>query len=132
MIGGLGCYGAAGMGKNHKSYHLGVAAENDAAAVLAQDGYHVLGQRYKTPAGEIDLIVTKGGALGFVEVKRRRNYEDAAWSITERQQRRIAGAAAYWLQQAGDNRAFETITFDAVFVCPGLPPHHVIDAFRPQ
>ncbi len=111
------------------SYSVGVDAETDAAQTLAANGYKILNRRYKTPAGEIDLVVSRGDELGFVEVKKRRNAAEAAWSITERQQRRIIDAAQYWMQNFPDQSA-QSITFDAVFVCPGKPPEHVVDAFR--
>ncbi|MBC8050549.1 MAG: YraN family protein [Hyphomicrobiales bacterium] len=115
--------------ERRKNYKSGVDAEAHAAQTLACNGYTILNRRYKTPAGEIDLVVSRGDELGFVEVKKRRSLEEAAWSITERQQRRIIDAASYWMQNFPDQGA-QSITFDAVFVCPGQPPEHVVDAFR--
>ncbi len=111
------------------NYSAGVDAEMDAAQTLASNGYKILNRRYKTPAGEIDLVVSRGDELGFIEVKKRRTAEEAAWSITGRQQRRIIDAAQYWMQNFPDQSA-QSITFDAIFVCPGQPPQHVVDAFR--
>jgi putative endonuclease len=36
-------------------------------------------QRY--PVGEIDLVALKGRRLVFIEVKRRKTKEDAAWTL---------------------------------------------------
>lgn len=112
------------------NYASGVDAENTAAQCLARDGYQILNRRYKTPAGEIDLVVSRGDELKFVEVKKRRNAEEAAWAITGRQQRRIIDAASYWMQNFPEQNA-QSITFDAVFICPNRPPQHIVDAFRP-
>lgn len=115
--------------KKQTSYKKGVDAEARAAAALMADGYRILNQRFRTPAGEIDLVVRRGSYLGFVEVKRRRSTAEAAWAITARQQRRIADAALYWLQANPDHGA-ENITFDAMLLSPGKRPEHIVDAFR--
>jgi putative endonuclease len=46
--------------------------------------------------GEIDLVALKGKRLAFIEVKRRRTAEDAAWTVPAKQRRRIVRAAQYW------------------------------------
>ncbi|MDX2263963.1 MAG: YraN family protein [Hyphomicrobiales bacterium] len=111
-------------------YGSGVAAEAEAAGALQTHGYEVLARRYKSPSGEIDLVVSKANVVSFVEVKRRRSQEEAAWAVTPRQQRRISEAAACWLQ-AAPAYARHDVTFDAVLIAPGSPPYHMIDAFRP-
>ena len=52
-------------------YRSGHTAEFAAAAYLIARGHRILARRFKTPAGEIDLITLKAGRVGFVEVKRR-------------------------------------------------------------
>jgi putative endonuclease len=49
--------------------------------------------RDETPVGEIDLVALKGKRLAFIEVKRRRTAEDAAWTVPAKQRRRIVRAA---------------------------------------
>jgi Holliday junction resolvase-like predicted endonuclease len=73
-----------------KAYQKGRDAERDAAAMLTRRGYEILSRRFRSPAGEIDLVASKGPHLAIVEVKARRNRDEAAWSVTPRQQRRIA------------------------------------------
>jgi putative endonuclease len=119
----------ASSAKRNKAYHTGVEAEEHAAAMLAQRGYNILGRRFRSPAGEIDLIAANGSHLSFVEVKARRTLADAAWAVTPRQQRRIAEAAGHWLQsfpEYGDH----DITFDAILVAPRQLPEYIPDAFR--
>jgi putative endonuclease len=112
-----------------KAYQTGVEAESHAADMLADRGFNILGRRFRSPAGEIDLIATNGSHLAFVEVKARRTLAEAAWSVTPRQQRRIADAASHWLQcypEYGDC----DITFDAILVAPRQHPEYIPDAFR--
>jgi putative endonuclease len=97
--------------------------------MLASRGFSVLGRRFRSPAGEIDLIAANGSHLAFVEVKARRTLADAAWSVTPRQQRRIAEAAGHWLQCFPEYEGHD-ITFDAILVAPRQLPEYIPDAFR--
>ena len=82
-----------------------------------------MAQRYKTPVGEIDLVALKGKRLAFIEVKRRKTREDAAWTIPTRQRRRIVRAAQYWL--AGHpSYAGHDIAFDVVLAAPWAWPRY--------
>ena len=112
-----------------KAYQAGLDAENNAAAMLADRGFSVLGRRFRSPAGEIDLIAANGSHLAFVEVKARRTLADAARSVTPRQQRRIAEAAGHWLQCFPEYEGHD-ITFDAILVAPRRLPEYIPDAFR--
>jgi len=112
------------------SHSKGVAAEGVAVEALQAAGFEVLNRRYRTPAGEVDLVVASPNALAFVEVKRRASAAQAMEAITPRQQMRIAGAAEIWLQ-AHPEYADRDITFDAILVCPRSAPRHIRDAFRP-
>jgi putative endonuclease len=112
------------------SYAKGVAAEDVAEKTLRKLGFQVLDRRYRTAAGELDLVVAASHSLAFVEVKRRSSRAQAVEAITPRQQGRITGAAEIWLQ-AHPEYADRDITFDAVVICPRTPPYHIPDAFRP-
>jgi putative endonuclease len=80
-----------------KAYRSGVLAEAIVATLLRVKGHRIVAQRYKTPVGEIDLVALEGKRLAFIEVKRRKTREDAAWTLPSRQRRRIVRAAQYWL-----------------------------------
>jgi putative endonuclease len=110
------------------SYALGVAAESHARQLLESKSYHIVAQRYKTKAGEIDLVARRGDHLAFVEVKRRKTQEDAAWAIAPRQQARIALAAEVFL---GEHEGFAecSTSFDVVLVSPGEGCAHIEQAF---
>ena len=113
------------------AYQKGHDAERDAAAMLTGLGYEILSRRFRSPAGEIDLVASNGAHLAFVEVKARRNRDDAAWSVTPRQQRRIADAAGYWLQSFPEYQDRD-MSFDAVLVAPRQRAEYICDAFRPN
>ena len=111
-----------------KAYRSGVLAEALAASLFRLKGYAIVARRYKTPVGEIDLVALKGTRLVFVEVKRRKTMEDAAWTLPAKQRRRIARAAQYWL---ANNPSFagHDMAFDVVLTAPWSLPRHLPNAF---
>jgi putative endonuclease len=115
--------------KRRKAYERGHQAEAQAAGMLERRGYKILNRRYRSPAGEIDLVALNGRHLAFVEVKSRRHLSDAAYSVTERQQRRIADAAGYWLQTNPDYLDSD-MSFDAVLIASLGQSEYIQDAFR--
>ena len=72
-----------------RAYRSGLFAETLAALLLRLKGHRVVARGYETPVGEIDLVALKGKRLAFIEVKRRRTAEDAAWTVPAKQRRRI-------------------------------------------
>jgi putative endonuclease len=111
------------------AFRLGISAESRAAAFLIAKGFRILARRWRSPVGEIDIIARRRHLLVFVEVKARESFEDAAWSVTDRQRARIAAAAEIWLAQQGDHD-FRDMRFDAVLVAPGRIPRHLPAAFE--
>jgi putative endonuclease len=63
-----------------KAYRSGLFAETLTALLLRLKGHRIVAQRYRTPVGEIDLVALKGKRLAFIEVKRRKTKEEAAWA----------------------------------------------------
>lgn len=110
------------------TYRSGLRAEALAAWLLRCKGYRILGRRYRTRVGEIDLIARRGGTLAFVEVKARRARATAAESIHVRNQQRVVRAAQHYLQ-AHPELAALAIRFDAVLVAWYRWPHHIRHAF---
>jgi len=110
------------------AFALGISAESRAAAFLIAKGFRILARRWRSPVGEIDIIARRRQLLVFVEVKARENFDDAAWSVTDRQRARIAAAAEAWLARQGDH-GFTDMRFDAVLVVPGRIPRHIPAAF---
>ena len=110
------------------AFRTGISAESRAAAFLIAKGFRILARRWRSPVGEIDIIARRRGLLVFVEVKARENLDDAAWSVSERQRRRIIAAAEAWLAQHADDR-IRDIRLDVMLVAPGRIPHHIPAAF---
>ena len=121
--------------KRQKAEKKGRTAEFIAAQMLRLKGYKILTQRFKTKAGEIDIIAKKSGTIVFVEVKSRKTLEDGLFSVTARQQERIYTAAELWLAQAErenlDPSQEFAVRFDVIVVAPNQLPDHIMDAFRP-
>ena len=110
------------------AFRTGISAESRAAAFLIAKGFRILARRWRCPLGEIDIVARRRRLLVFVEVKARERLDDAAWSVTERQRTRIAGAAEVWLAQYPDERIRAT-SADAMLVAPGRIPRHITAAF---
>ncbi len=110
------------------AFRTGLSAESRAAALLIAKGFRILARRWRSPAGEIDIIARRRQLLVFVEVKARGDLDEAAESVTPRQQQRIAAAAEAWLARYGDD-SFRDIRFDAILVAPGKIPRHIPAAF---
>jgi putative endonuclease len=99
---------------NHAS---GIKAEEQALIFLSSRGFSLLHKRFKTKAGEIDLIVSKDTIIIFCEVKKRKTLDEAAYAVTPRAQSRIRLSAEIWLAENPDH-AHKDLRFDCVFVLP--------------
>ena len=110
------------------AFRVGISAESRAAMLLVAKGFRILARRWRSPAGEIDIIARRRSLLVFVEVKARATLDDAAWSVTDRQRVRIIAAAEAWLARNADDR-IRDIRFDAMLVAPGHIPRHIPAAF---
>jgi putative endonuclease len=113
------------------AFKLGLSAEGRAAALLLAKGFRIVARRFRSPVGEIDIVAKRGALLIFVEVKARPALDDAAWSVTERQKKRIAAAAAGWLVAHPDD-AMCDMRFDAILVAPRSLPRHIKGAFEAE
>ena len=111
------------------AFQLGISAESRAAALLIAKGFRILARRWKSPAGEIDIVARRRHLLVFVEVKARADLDQAAESVTPRQRARIAAAAEAWLAVHGSD-GFRDIRFDVILVAPGKLPRHIAGAFE--
>jgi putative endonuclease len=75
----------AGEARRRIAFRFGLSAESRAAAYLVAEGYRILGRRFRTPVGEIDIVARRRGVLIFVEVKARESFDAAAEAIGPRQ-----------------------------------------------
>jgi putative endonuclease len=122
----------SGFAKNAKrmaAFRLGVSAESVAAFFLGAKGYRTIARRWKSPVGEIDLVVKRGRLIVFVEVKARKALDQAAESVLLRQRRRIVAAAGAWLAAHPEHAGYD-MRFDAILVAPGRMPQHIVSAFE--
>ena len=120
----------AGDRARRRSAHLfGLKAETIAAILLTLKGYSILARRFAAHGGEVDLVVRRGGAVAFVEVKARADLDAAADAISPAKRRRIGRAARAWLARNPWAVDF-TLRGDAVFVARGKLPRHVRCAYR--
>jgi putative endonuclease len=110
------------------AFGVGVTAEGRAAAYLERHGYAIAARRFKSKVGEVDIVARRGAELLFVEVKARRRLEDAALSVTPRQQRRIVAAAEAWLADHPDDGGCD-IRFDVILVARDGRAQHIAAAF---
>jgi len=110
----------------------GRRSETWAALLLRLKGYRILGRRVRTHAGEIDLIArAPSGLVCFIEVKARGDEGAAIESVGQRQQSRIARAAALYVAGKPALRD-KGMRFDIVTVSPRAWPRHIRDAWRPD
>ena len=110
------------------AFRVGISAESRAAALLVAKGFRILARRWRSPAGEIDIVARRKHLLIFVEVKARADFDTAAESVSPRQQQRIAAAAEAWLAAYG-TASLRDFRFDVILVVPGKMPRHIPGAF---
>jgi putative endonuclease len=105
------------------AFLFGHDAEYWAGLLLMAKGYRIRERRLLLGGGEVDLVVSRGKTLVFVEVKARATLDDALLTITSAKLARIAKAARAYLGRLP--RLPDTIRCDAVLVAPGRFPHHI-------
>lgn len=97
-----------------KAYMKGKVVEWFACFVLLLKGYRFLAWRFRTPVGELDLVMQKKGFLVGVEVKKRSLLEDALSCVTPRAEKRLKAALHIYQKTCG--RSFEDCRLDVFAV----------------
>lgn len=97
------------------SYHSGLAAENAVACLYEKQGHQIACRRWKTVAGEVDLIARKGGNVIFIEVKKSLTFDRAAEMLSARQISRLFASAAIFLDGEPNGQNSEA-RFDVALV----------------
>ena len=113
--------------KSHASYRRGIWSELWVSVWLFCKGYRVLERRYKTPVGEIDLILRSRKLIIFCEVKARTSLEESLYALRPHQQQRITRAAGFFCATHPQFAQFD-FRFDYVAVYKGVC-HHVKNAW---
>ncbi len=107
-------------------------AEDQTALHLEAQGLQLVARNFRCRLGEIDLIMTDGDVLVFVEVRFRRDerYGGGVESVTRNKQRKLIAAARAYLAHA--RAAERPCRFDVVSVAKrNYGPHFlwIRDAF---
>lgn len=117
--------------RRKKAYSFGHFAEWAAMVYMVFKGYRLIARRYKTPKGEIDLIMQKGHCTVFVEVKARKTHEAALFSLQPAQQQRIIDAATIFVGRRPE-MAGRDMRFDFIVVSMREGIHHILNAFTQE
>lgn len=105
------------MSARSASAQEGAAAEQRVAAFLERAGLSPVARNYRSPFGEIDLVMQHGETLVFIEVRFRAHsrFGAAAETVDARKQARLRATAEHYLQR--DRRASKRpCRFDIVAV----------------
>lgn len=119
------------MKKLDTNYARGMMAEIYALVYLLAKGYRFCAWRYKTPMGEVDLVMRRGKTTVFVEVKLRPTRDDALAAVTPVMRSRIARAAQHFMAhhaKRGAGGADGDMRFDVVAVA-GMRLMHLDNAW---
>ena len=114
--------------KRIRAERLGRWSEYRAALALLFKGYRIVALRYKTKAGEVDIIARRGDLVIFVEVKARRDLRAGVDAVGYEAERRIANAADHWLRRQSDATRL-SLRHDIIVVRPWRWPTHFEGAF---
>jgi len=96
-----------------------------AAWWLRLHGWRIVGERIRTPRGEVDLVARRGKALAFIEVKARATAEQLDLSIDAYRLRRVIAAAEALVARYG--KGAEEIRVDVILVAPWAMPRHLVN-----
>jgi len=120
----------------HGPHRLGRWGERTAEHFLIRKGWRVLARNHRFGRREIDLIVSRGEVLAFVEVKTRAGeaFGTPAEAVTALKRRDIEAVATSYLARCPGRWA--GIRFDVVSIVRDVASgcvhiEHVEDAWRP-
>jgi putative endonuclease len=112
------------------TYLYGLFAEKIASEYMLKEGFKLLFNRYKTPYGELDLVMNKSDLITFIEVKARKklhkNYLEE--TITTTQQRRNYNAAEFFLSENQQYHSF-LCRFDLVIIQGNKIFNHIVGIY---
>jgi len=113
---------------DHSKIARGRWGEDRAAEHYRRLGYEVLDRNWRSPTGELDLVVRNASTVVFSEVKARRSadYGPASSAVTVAKQRRIRQLAVEWLRANGVRAG--AVRFDVVSIT-GTQLELIDDAF---
>ncbi len=87
-----------GPSERRRAVRAGALAEDRVAEWLVARGWTVLARRWRGGGGELDLVVARGEALRFVEVKLRSERDPVGLEVfSPRKMARVRRAGEAWL-----------------------------------
>jgi len=100
---------------NNSSSDAGRIAECIALGYLENKNLSLLGQNYRCPYGEIDLIMQDKDTIVFIEVRSRKNktFLDPVETIDRKKMNKIIKTAENYIQR-NQNKARSQFRFDVV------------------
>jgi putative endonuclease len=112
---------------------LGELGEALAERWLMRQGWVVRARRYRVGHRDLDLIVSDGATVAFVEVKARRGlaFGHPVEAVTHRKKKELARSALIWIDRNGVSG--EVYRFDVMGILiegKRVRVRHVPDAFR--
>ncbi|MBI4168899.1 MAG: YraN family protein [Acidobacteria bacterium] len=113
---------------------MGRRGEEAAARYLTSLGFRILERRFRTAAGEIDIVAREADTLVFVEVKARSSVSCGrpAEAVDGRKRARLLRAASLYLLRHGEQD--QPCRFDVVEILMTaagiLKPRLIRDAFQ--
>jgi len=121
-------------GMTYARQTFGRFGEDLACEELERNGYIVIGRRYRTKWGELDIIAKHGNYFVFVEVKARHDgsFGDPEEAVTLQKQQRMVWMATDYLARHGLLNV--PCRFDVVGINTQTTPPAITlipDAFRP-
>ena len=121
--------GARSLRSRKNAERRGRYSEHIAAWSYRIKGFRVLAKRYRTPFGEIDLVLRRRSLLIFAEVKARATFEEALYALRPQQQQRLSRAASIYLRDHPKHN-ISSVRFDLIAVRPWRWPRQIVDACR--
>jgi putative endonuclease len=115
-------------GKRKQAEKRGRRGEHIVAWWLRLQGWRIVGERVRTPRGEVDLIARRGKTLAFIEVKSRRSGADLSLAIDHPRLRRVAAAADMLFPRYA--KGAENVRIDVILVAPWRWPHHLVNVWH--
>lgn len=109
-----------------QSATAGGRAERVALDHLERAGLRTIRRNYRTPVGEIDLVMRDRDTLVVVEVRHRSrtDFGYAAETVDHRKRTRLSRAAAYFLQHHPGERErpvrFDIVALEGPLEAPGI------------
>ena len=102
---------------------LGRRGEDLAVAFLQRAGYEILARNWRTPTGEVDIVVRAKTVTAIVEVKTRSSVASGHpfEAVTYRKLKRLRALAAEWSASHGGGSSVLRIDVVGVVAPPGAP-----------